>query len=92
MYIKRTIESAVLHAANYFSVVAILGPRQSGKSTLAQALFTNHAYVTLEDFDTREAAKRDPRSFLQAASGKSGIIIDEFHYFLTFKLKQMQTK
>lgn len=91
MYIRRSIESAVLQAAQYFEVVAILGPRQSGKSTLAQALFKNHTYVTLEDFDTREAAKRDPRSFLMATTGKSGIIIDEFQYFPEL-LSYIQTK
>ncbi len=91
MYIKRTIESAVLQGAQYFEVVAILGPRQSGKSTLAQTLFKNHTYVTLEDFDTREAAKRDPRSFLMATMGKSGIIIDEFQYFPEL-LSYIQTK
>lgn len=91
MYIKRTIEPAILQAAKYFPAVAILGPRQSGKSTLAQNLFKNHTYVTLEDADTRESALSDPRSFLIAEEGKSGIIIDEFQYFPEL-LSYIQTK
>lgn len=91
MYIKRSIEPAILSAANYFPAVAILGPRQSGKSTLSQNLFKNHTYVTLEDFDTREAARSDPRSFLRAEEGKAGIIIDEFQYFPEL-LSYIQTK
>lgn len=91
MYIKRSIEPAILTAAKYFPAIAILGPRQSGKSTLSQNLFKNHTYVTLEDLDTREAARSDPRSFLMAEEGRAGIIIDEFQYFPEL-LSYIQTK
>ena len=47
-----------------FQVIAITGPRQSGKSTLARAAFPRHPYVTLEDPDTRALARSDPRRFL----------------------------
>jgi predicted AAA+ superfamily ATPase len=82
MYIKRTLEKDIKEGASYFPVVAILGPRQSGKTTLAQTLFSDHVYVSLEEKDQRTAALADPRSFLESnrSLSKVGIIIDEFQY------------
>lgn len=80
MFIKREIEGDIREGARYFSVVAILGPRQSGKSTLSKALFNQHAYVSLEDWDVRDAARKDPRTFLITNQNEFGIIIDEFQY------------
>ena len=77
---KRDISAEVLHSATYFSVIAILGPRQSGKTTLAQHLFPNHRYISLEDYDMREAAKHDPRGFLLINQNEDGLIIDEFQH------------
>lgn len=73
--IKR--EAAVLAAqlAREFKVVAIIGPRQSGKTTLARAVFGEHPYVSLEDPDQRRFAEEDPRRFL--ALYPEGAIIDE---------------
>lgn len=78
--INRKITADILDVAQYFSVIAILGPRQSGKTTLARELFKNHIYITLEDLDVRESAKKDPRTFLIANRNDHGLIIDEFQY------------
>lgn len=78
MFIKRNLEPDILEGALYFPVVAILGPRQSGKTTLAKTLFKNHTYISLEDMDARAAARMDPRTFLLANPSADGIIIDEF--------------
>ena len=59
----------------HFPVLAILGPRQSGKTTLAKTLFDDLPYVTLEDRDTQRFAIEDPRGFLNNL--KEGAIIDE---------------
>ncbi len=80
MYIKRKLEKDIAQGRLYFPVVAILGPRQSGKTTLAKKMFPNHLYVTLEDIDVREAAKHDPRSFLSLHRNDHGLIIDEFQH------------
>jgi uncharacterized protein len=61
--------------ASQFPVVAITGPRQSGKTTLARAQFPSHPYVSLENLDTALRAREDPRGFL--ASYPQGAIIDE---------------
>lgn len=77
---KRQASKDIVEGARYFPVVAILGPRQSGKTTLSQMIFKKHVYLTLEDLDMRAAAKNDPRTFLVANSNEHGIIIDEFQY------------
>lgn len=90
MYIKREISERILDAASEFSVIAIVGPRQSGKTTLAQELFKNHRYVSLEDFDIRTRATTDPRGFLAEYPSASGIILDEIQHVPEL-LSYMQT-
>src|SRR5690606_39617273 len=55
--------------------VAVIGPRQSGKTTLVRSLFKDKPYVSLEDPDTRQYALEDPRGFL--ANYPNGAILDE---------------
>lgn len=80
MYIKRLLENDITQGARFFPVIAIVGPRQSGKTTLAKNLFNQHPYVSLEDLDKRKAALEDPRSFLLLHQNEHGLIIDEFQY------------
>lgn len=75
MYIKRTIEKEIKTLAREFPVVAVLGPRQSGKTTLVKHIFKKHKYVSLEDPDVRKIASSDPRGFLEQYS--QDVIIDE---------------
>jgi len=56
-------------------VVAVTGPRQSGKTTLCRSVFPGLAYVSLEPLDVREFAASDPRGFL--AEHREGAILDE---------------
>lgn len=58
-----------------FPVVGLLGPRQSGKTTLAKELFPKKPYVSFENQDTVLLAIRDPRAFLSAY--KNGAVFDE---------------
>ena len=73
--IKRELSSKILKMAKQYPVVSIVGPRQSGKTTLSQSLFKRHKYVSLEDSDTRDFAINDPRGFLKECS--NGVILDE---------------
>ncbi len=63
-----------------FPVIGILGPRQSGKTTLSKKVFKSYTYVSFEDPDIRNLAKEDPRQFLRIYENSYGIIIDEFQY------------
>lgn len=77
MIIKREMASRLLDMSKQFPVVAIMGPRQSGKTTLSKTTFSSYAYVTLEDIDTRLRAIEDPRKFFASYAQASGLIIDE---------------
>jgi len=61
--------------AKKYPVVTITGPRQSGKTTLCRAVFGKKPYVSLENDDIREYARRDPRGFL--GDHVRGAILDE---------------
>lgn len=80
MFIKRDITKRVLQASAEYPVIAIVGPRQSGKTTLAQETFPNHRYISLEDFDMRTLATTDPRKFLSEYPTESGLILDEIQH------------
>lgn len=69
------MEPVLRRAAERMPVVAVTGPRQSGKTTLCRAAFADHAYVSLEPLDTRRFATEDPRGFLDQYPGP--VIFDE---------------
>jgi hypothetical protein len=59
--------------------MVLTGPRQSGKTTLLQHLFSkSHQYVSLEPPDVRASANEDPRSFLELYPPP--VIFDEVQY------------
>ncbi len=73
--ISRTAAIKLKALATQFKSVALIGPRQSGKTTLARHVFSKKPYVSLENPDTRRFALEDPRSFL--ALYPEGAILDE---------------
>jgi len=73
--IPRAAEPSIRSLLEGFPIVTITGPRQSGKTTLAKAIFARKPYVSLEDPDVRIAAKDDPRAFLE--SFPDGAVLDE---------------
>ena len=75
MTIQRDISNHVLNMVGEYPVLTILGPRQSGKTTLAKMLFPQYKYVNLEEPDLREFAQSYPQDFLKNYSGD--LIIDE---------------
>lgn len=73
--ITRHAMPRLVELAGYYPIVAITGPRQSGKTTLARATFPDKPYASLEDPDVRALATDDPRGFF--AQYPDGAIIDE---------------
>jgi hypothetical protein len=73
--IEREIARELLQCIEEYPVVTILGPRQSGKTTLVQMTFPDKPYFCLEYPDVRAAAEADPRGFL--AQNPRGAILDE---------------
>ncbi len=77
--ITRDITEELIRSAAEYPVVTILGPRQSGKTTLARMTFPDRPYFSLEDPDVRIAAEADPRGFL--GQMEDGSILDEVQRF-----------
>ena len=77
--IDRQLLSSIKNIFQYFSVLTLTGPRQSGKTTLCRKLFAELPYYNFEDASTLSAVKYDPKAFL--TKHKEGMIIDEAQRF-----------
>ncbi len=75
IYIPRRLESVIQEAAQYFSVISVTGPRQSGKSTMLKHLFPELPRYSMKDLHVRAFAEQDPVAFLN--QHKEGMFIDE---------------
>lgn len=73
--IQREAEAEIRALAMQFKAVAIVGPRQSGKTTLVRHIFGDKPYVNLENPDLRMYATDDPRGFL--SNYPRGAVLDE---------------
>lgn len=73
--IPRILAEKLKYLSGKFPVLSIIGPRQSGKTTLVKYIFPEHKYISMEDLDNREFADQDPRGFL--SQHKTGLILDE---------------
>ena len=73
--IERIAGNKIKQLAGQFKAVAIIGPRQSGKTTLSRACFPDKNYVSLENPENRQFAQSDPKGFLD--TNVDGAILDE---------------
>ncbi|WP_316785708.1 ATP-binding protein [Pedobacter frigiditerrae] len=73
--IKRNITKHITIQKNKFPIVAVTGPRQSGKTTLLKGIFDDYRYISLENPDLRAFALEDPNAFLKEYDDK--VIFDE---------------
>lgn len=65
-FVPRTIAASLREQAEKYPVLAVTGPRQSGKTTLLKEMFPDYTYLSLEDLNTRLFAIEDPVGFLNA--------------------------
>ncbi len=78
-YIPRSLEPVLKKAVSQFPVVVLVGPRQSGKTTLLKHLYVEkYPIVSLEPPDVRMAAMNDPRGFLNLYPPP--VVFDEIQY------------
>ncbi len=73
--IKRQAEGKLKSLAQQFRAVVVMGPRQSGKTTLTKMAFPDKPYASLETPSTRQFAMEDPIQFLRQYP--NGAILDE---------------
>ncbi len=74
-YIEREMEKTLRLAWQYFPVLTVTGPRQSGKSTLFRHMFPEAVTYSLKDIQIREFALNDPVAFL--GQTEKPLFIDE---------------
>ena len=75
IYIPRRLENVIQEATQYFSVISVTGPRQSGKSTMLKHLFPDLPKYSMKDLHVRAFTEQDPVAFLN--QHKQGMFIDE---------------
>jgi predicted AAA+ superfamily ATPase len=74
-FIERQLQAEMLASAGEYPAVTVVGPRQSGKTTLVRKLFPDHAYVNLENPELRSLAQTDPKALLNRFPAP--VILDE---------------
>lgn len=83
VYKKRYLEDRILALSAHFPVILVTGARQVGKTTLLAHLIQKdkkggRRYVSMDEFETRTLAKRDPALFLERYPAP--LMIDEIQY------------
>lgn len=73
--IARQITQPIYDLLHKYPILAITGPRQSGKTTLLKAILPEYRYVSLENTDQRSFAEEDPVGFLKEYNSR--VIFDE---------------
>ena len=72
---NRILAKEVLRLKEYFKVITITGPRQSGKTTLCKMVFPDYDYINLEDETTVSELELNKKEFL--VNHRKGLVIDE---------------
>ena len=84
MYINRFLEGELKRYLNKKEILAVVGPRQSGKTTLLKYIFKdlkNALFLDFEDRETLELFDEDIKSFIDIYVKKYNyLFIDEFQY------------
>ncbi|HPW66791.1 MAG TPA: ATP-binding protein [Salinivirgaceae bacterium] len=65
MLVYRKIKDSIEQLIGKYPIIALTGPRQSGKTTLLKHMFPDYKYVSLENPDMRNFAETDPQGFLK---------------------------
>ncbi len=79
IYITREIEEFIKIQSQYYPILSVMGPRQSGKTKLIQKYFPHLPYYDLEEEDNFRMISKDPNRFVRDKC-INGVIFDEFHY------------
>lgn len=72
-YFPRALTPMIREALADTPVVCLVGPRQSGKTTLVQRIAPEHAYVSLDEFNFHQAASLDPTGFVNSLPAAAAI-------------------
>ena len=84
MYIKRKLERTILRYFDSKEIIAIVGPRQAGKTTLVRHILSSKKkcmMLTFDDKDILDLFEHNTKEFITAyVKGNDYLFIDEFQY------------
>ncbi len=84
MYIPRTLEKVLVKYIKRKEIIAVIGPRQCGKTTLLHHIFKglkNAAFISFEDREKLELFTTDLNAFIELyVKPYKYLFIDEFQY------------
>ncbi|MEK7648983.1 MAG: ATP-binding protein [Patescibacteria group bacterium] len=84
MYIQRKIEDTILRYIHSREIIAVVGSRQAGKTTLIQHILSSKkgcVAVTFDDKDVLDLFERNIKEFITTyVKGNDILFIDEFQY------------
>ncbi|MBS3742100.1 MAG: AAA family ATPase, partial [Candidatus Cloacimonetes bacterium] len=84
MYIKRNLEKTIERYINKPEIIAVIGTRQCGKTTMISHMleqYKNVNIITLEDVDNKILFEEDIKSFINLyVKGYDYLFIDEVQY------------
>lgn len=84
MYIERELEAKIRKYLTVKEIIAVIGPRQAGKTTLLRRIYNSQKDAIYLDFEDKEILNlftEDVKSFAKLyAKNYKYIFIDEFHY------------
>ena len=75
IFLERQLSNELSRLQDFYAVIVVTGPRQSGKTTLCRRYFPDFQYINLENPSTREQIQTAPKAFLEQYA--DGLILDE---------------
>ncbi|MDR1370537.1 MAG: AAA family ATPase, partial [Dysgonamonadaceae bacterium] len=79
IFISRDLNAEIIRLKQYFPVIVITGPRQSGKTTLCRNLFSGYHAIDMMQATDRQVVEANPEAFLKKYA--DGLLIDEAQYY-----------
>ncbi|MFP3871145.1 MAG: ATP-binding protein [Syntrophobacteria bacterium] len=89
MWIEREISRELKEIVESFPVLALIGPRQVGKTSILERIFPEYAYISLDLASHAEAAETRSEEFLEQHPPPA--IFDEIQYAPSF-LRYIKTR
>ncbi len=75
MILNRQLQESANLLLKKYPIIAITGPRQSGKTTFCKQLRPTYHYLNMELAENQDYARQDPHGFMETF--KDGVILDE---------------